>query len=81
MKQGEKFYIQVANDISESKTFEREINPLLQIKEAYPKLLIAAPGSQSISMRESVSLMPPNGSSKPFPKNDGVSNLGNRTEQ
>ena len=41
MKQGEKFYIQVANDISESKTFEREINPLLQIKEAYPKLLIA----------------------------------------
>ena len=41
MKQGVKLYIQVANDISDSKTFDREITPLLSIKDAYPKLLIA----------------------------------------
>ena len=41
MKQGEKMYIQVANDISDKETFKREVSPLLQIRDAYPKLLIA----------------------------------------
>lgn len=41
MKQGEKMYIQVANDISDKETFKREVSPLLQIRDAYPKRLIA----------------------------------------
>ena len=41
IKQGEKLYMQVANNISEEKTFEREVSPLLAIKDAFPKMLIA----------------------------------------
>ena len=41
IKQGEKMYIQVAYDISEQKTFDREVSPLLDIKDAFPKMLIA----------------------------------------
>jgi len=41
IKQGKKTYIQVAYDISSTETFSREIDPLLKIKDAYPRLLIA----------------------------------------
>ena len=40
-RQNEKLYIQVSDNIGEEKTFNREVDSLLKIKDAYPKLLIA----------------------------------------
>lgn len=50
-KPGEKLYIQVAEDISRPKTFKREADPLLSIADAYPKIVVVAPGMKPPTMK------------------------------
>ena len=40
MKRDEVLYIQISDNITDDKTFQREVSPLLQIRDAYPKVLI-----------------------------------------
>lgn len=40
IKRSEKLYIQVAGNIDDPETFQREVDPLLKIKDAYPKMIL-----------------------------------------
>ncbi len=40
IKQNEKIYFQVSDDISNQKTFDREVTSLLEIQDAYPRILL-----------------------------------------
>ncbi len=40
VKRDEKLYIQVANSVDDPDTFQREVDPLLKIKDAYPKMIL-----------------------------------------
>ena len=46
MKQNEKLYIQVSDNISDQETLDRELSPLRAIRDSYPKILLANTGHE-----------------------------------
>ena len=47
IKRNEKLYIQVASSIDDPDTFQREVDPLLKIRDAYPKIILARTRQQT----------------------------------
>ncbi|MBQ2593003.1 MAG: ATPase, partial [Candidatus Riflebacteria bacterium] len=41
LKHSQKLYIQVSENISNQETLKRELTPLKEIKDAYPKILLS----------------------------------------
>lgn len=41
MKNGSPIYIQVTNNLSDPSTFKREVSPLIEIKDSYPKVILS----------------------------------------
>lgn len=48
VQRDKRVYIQVSDDISQEKTRERELAPLMQIRDSYPKMLIAHTRHESV---------------------------------
>ncbi len=56
IKRSEKLYIQVSGSIDDPDTFKREVDPLLRIRDAYPKLLLTRT-RQDVYQYEGVQIM------------------------
>ena len=52
VRQGETMYIQVSDDLSSDSAFRREHEPLLAIRDAYPKMVVARTRHASCAYEE-----------------------------